>query len=72
MLTIMITISKHKGGVGKTTSNASIGTAILGKKVLLIDLDTQQNISFTLMQNEDLERSVYDALVKDKPFQLSI
>ena len=65
----VITIANHKGGVGKTTSTASIGAAlaILGKRVLLIDLDAQQNLSFTLTQNEDPETSVYDSLVKDTP-----
>ena len=50
-----ITIANHKGGVGKTISTASIGStlAIGGKKVLLIDLDVQQNLSFTLTQNEE-------------------
>ena len=63
----VITIANHKGGVGKTTSTASIGDAlaILGKRVLLIDLDAQQNLTFTLTQNEDPESSVYDTLVKD-------
>lgn len=65
----VITIANHKGGVGKTTSAASIGMAlaILGKRVLLIDLDAQQNLSFTLTQNEDPETSVYDSLVNDAP-----
>lgn len=63
----VITIANHKGGVGKTTSTASIGAglAILGKHVLLIDLDAQQNLSFTQTKNEDPETSVYDSLVKD-------
>lgn len=63
----VISIANHKGGVGKTTSTASIGCglALRGKRVLLIDLDAQQNLSFTLTQNEDPDLSVYDALVKD-------
>lgn len=63
---ITITIANHKGGVGKTTSTASIGAAlaILGKKVLLVDLDAQQNLSYTLTQEEDPDGSIYDALVK--------
>lgn len=63
----IITIANHKGGVGKTTSTASLGVALAkrGRRVLLIDLDAQQNLSFTLTQNEDPEASVYDALVKD-------
>ena len=68
----VITIANHKGGVGKTTSTASIGVAlsIIGKRVLLIDLDAQQNLSFTLTQTEDPEVSVYDSLVKDTPLPL--
>lgn len=63
----VISIANHKGGVGKTTSTASIGCglALRGKRVLLIDLDAQQNLSFTLTQNEEPDLSVYDALVKD-------
>lgn len=68
----VITIANHKGGVGKTTSTASIGAglAILGKHVLLIDLDAQQNLSFTQTKNEDPETSVYDSLVKDMPLPI--
>ncbi|ROT12104.1 ParA family protein [Muribaculaceae bacterium Isolate-105 (HZI)] len=72
METKIITIANHKGGVGKTTSTASIGDAlaILGKRVLLIDLDAQQNLTFTLTQNEEPETCVYDALVKDAPLPI--
>lgn len=66
MKATVITIANHKGGVGKTTSVATIGVALtlLGKRVLLVDLDAQQNLSFTLTQNEDPEKSIYDALVR--------
>ncbi len=72
MKTRIITIANHKGGVGKATSTASIGDAlaILGKRVLLIDLDAQQNLTFTLTQNEEPETSVYDSLVKDAPLPI--
>lgn len=68
MNTKVIAIANHKGGVGKSTSVASIGAALarMGKNVLLIDLDAQQNLSFTLTQNEDPEASIYDSLVNDR------
>lgn len=64
----VITIANHKGGVGKTTSAASIGCglALKGKRVLLIDLDAQQNLSYSLTHVEDPDKSIYDALVRDE------
>ena len=61
---ITIAIGNQKGGVGKTTSTACIGAALAlrGKRVLLVDLDAQQNLTFTLPQNEDPETSIYATL----------
>ena len=69
---LTIAIGNQKRGVGKTTSTACIGAALAlqGRRVLLIDLDAQQNLTFTLTQNEDPEISIYDTLVKDQPLPI--
>jgi len=59
----VISISNHKGGVGKTTSCINIGAGLnkLGKKVLLVDLDPQANLSQSLGLT-DQERTIYGAI----------
>jgi chromosome partitioning protein len=59
----VISISNHKGGVGKTTSAINIGAGlnILKKKVLLIDLDPQANLSQSL-GIIDNDKNIYGAL----------
>jgi chromosome partitioning protein len=66
----IITISNHKGGVGKTTSAVNIGAGLreLGYRVLLVDLDPQANLSQSLGQPE-AERTIYGAMRGQYPAQ---
>ena len=59
----IISIVNHKGGVGKTTSVSSLGVALarMGKRVLLVDLDAQGNLTDTLTKTPG-DRSIYDSL----------
>lgn len=59
--TRVISVINHKGGVGKTTTTLNLGKAIslTGKKVLLIDIDPQANLSQSL-KVEDPEQSMYN------------
>lgn len=68
----IIAIANYKGGVGKTSSVGCIGAALAlaGKRVLLIDLDAQQNLTFMMSGQEDPDVSVYDALIKDVPLPI--
>jgi chromosome partitioning protein len=62
----VICLSNHKGGVGKTTSAVNIGAALasLKKKVLLIDLDPQANLTQSFGIGET-ENNIYGALKGD-------
>lgn len=60
----VIAIANHKGGVGKTTSVASIGAVLSrkGYRTLLVDLDAQANLTGSLSDTDEQQRTIYEAL----------
>ena len=66
-MTRIISIVNHKGGVGKTTSVSSLGVALsdLGRRVLLVDLDPQCNLTDSLSVPRS-GRTIYDSLREGK------
>ncbi|MBN1037579.1 septum site-determining protein MinD [Clostridium cagae] len=77
-----IVVTSGKGGVGKTTTTANIGTALaaLGKRVVVIDGDTglrnldvllglENRIVYTLVDVLEGRCRLKQALIKDKRFQ---
>ncbi|GAA3177804.1 hypothetical protein GCM10020255_070010 [Rhodococcus baikonurensis] len=67
-VTTVLAVANQKGGVAKTTTVASLGAALsaLGQRVLVVDLDPQGCLTFSLGHNPDrLERSVNEVLAGD-------
>ena len=66
----VIAFANQKGGVAKTTTTLNLGVALTekGKRVMLIDLDPQGNLTMSQGWNPDeIERSMFDVLVHKLP-----
>lgn len=64
----IISFTNKKGGVGKTTTaiNMAAYCADLGKRVLLVDIDSQGNATTGLgFSKSALKKSVYNVLIED-------
>ena len=64
----VIAIANQKGGVAKTTTTHNLGAAMAaaGKRVLLIDLDSQASLTISVgLEPLEVERTIVDVLRKD-------
>lgn len=68
----VIALANQKGGVAKTTSTLSIGVGLAekSKKVLLIDLDPQASLTYSVGLDPDtLDTSLHDVFVSRMPIE---
>ena len=66
----VIAFANQKGGVAKTTTTLNLGVALkeMGRRVLIVDLDPQGNLTMSQGMNPDaIERSMFDVLVHRVP-----
>ncbi|HEY4650203.1 MAG TPA: ParA family protein [Pontibacter sp.] len=70
MGTTTVAVINQKGGTGKTTTTINLGSALskLGKRVLLVDLDPQANLSYSLAVT-DTKATLADAFLGNNSMQ---
>ncbi|MDP4667343.1 MAG: AAA family ATPase [Gaiellales bacterium] len=70
--TRIISMANQKGGVAKTTSTVNLAAALKerGKRVLVVDLDPQSNLTMSFgIDPEHLQQSMFDVLVHRLPIR---
>lgn len=68
-MAVIISVVNNKGGVGRTTvtCNLAHALALLGRRVLVVDLDNQCNATALLLPKKlTVKHSLYEMIALDK------
>lgn len=74
---MVISIASQKGGTGKTSTSISLaaGLAHKGKRVLLVDIDSQANSSKVLLREYQKilkEQTIYTTILHRQPLVMAM